>query len=72
MLIVEVAPGDADPAGLSECQATAQQGQPAAAMGTYLIWIAGGYALGGCARQVLHMRASDLVGPITESGRKPL
>ena len=28
--------------------------------------------LGGCARQVLHLRASDLVGPIAESGRKPV
>ena len=43
LLIVEVAPGDVNLAGLSECQTAAQQGQLAAAMGAYLTWIASGY-----------------------------
>ena len=43
IVIVEVPPGKVDPARLSECQAAAQQGRLAAAMGAYVTWIASGY-----------------------------
>jgi hypothetical protein len=43
MLIIEVVQGDLNLAALSECQAAAEQGQLAAAMGAYLTWIASGY-----------------------------
>ena len=39
LLIVNVAPGDVDPATLSECQRAGQQGQLAASVGGFLCWV---------------------------------
>ena len=43
MLIVEIAPGEVNVSELSKCQKAAQEGQFAAAMGAYLMWIAPRY-----------------------------
>jgi hypothetical protein len=43
LLVVEVAPGEVDRETLSECQHAGHEGQFSAAMGAYLIWIAGQY-----------------------------
>jgi len=41
LLIIDVTPGEVDCATLTECQEAAQQGQLAAAMGSFLRWVAG-------------------------------
>ena len=43
LLVVEVGSGEVDGTTLSECQHAGQRGQFSAAMGAYLIWIAGRY-----------------------------
>jgi hypothetical protein len=42
-LIVEVAPGKVEPARLGPCQEAARKGQFSAAMGAYVMWMAGHY-----------------------------
>ena len=43
LLIVELRPGEVDRITLTECQKAAQQGRLAAAMGSFLVWVAGQY-----------------------------
>jgi hypothetical protein len=43
LLIIEVAPGEVERTTLTACQKAAQQGQFSAAMGAFLMWVAGRY-----------------------------
>jgi len=62
LLVVEVAPDEVDQATLSECQDAGQQGHFSAAMGAYLIWIAGHY-------EELQERLKTRVREIRRQGR---
>jgi hypothetical protein len=57
LLIVELGPGEVDRVTLTECQKAAQQGRLAAAMGSFLVWVARQY---DHLQQRLSARAQEL------------
>ena len=68
LLMLDMNPGDVNRGVLSECQCAGQQGQFAAAMGAYLVWIAGRYEE---LQKSLRARASELRS-LADNGSKPV